>query len=209
MTDHAASPSETARLEHLWTGDFGDAYVERNAAAVDSRRPFWTGLLDRFRSRRILEVGCAHGENLRHLAAVTGAPRSVWGTDINERALRAVAEVAPGTNAVWAPARELPFRDGWFDLVFTVGLLIHIPEESLPLVMGEIVRTTRRWLLWGEYHSDEPTDVNYRGEPGVLLKRDFGARYARLFPDLVLREEGFLTADDGFDRVTYQVLERV
>jgi SAM-dependent methyltransferase len=42
------------------------------------------------------------------------------------------------------PARELPFRDAWFDLVFTVGLLIHIPEESLPLVMSEVVRTIHR-----------------------------------------------------------------
>ena len=45
---------------------------------------------------------------------------------------------------------------------------------------------------------------------GVLVKRDYGRIYQDLFPDLVLREEGFLTMEEhGFDRVTYQVFEKV
>ncbi|MCB0964777.1 MAG: hypothetical protein KDA98_15995, partial [Acidimicrobiales bacterium] len=59
------------------------------------------------------------------------------------------------------------------------------------------------------YHADERTDVHYRGHEGVLVKRDYGRLYQDLFPDLVLREEGFLTMEEhGFDRVTYQVFER-
>jgi hypothetical protein len=156
----------------------------------------------------VLEVGSAHGVNLRVLSELLPA-HQLWGADINEAALAAMHDVAPGTNAAWALARELPFRDRWFDLVFTVGLLIHQPDSTLPIVMSEIVRCSRRWIMWGEYHADEPTEIEYRGQPGVLFKRDYGRLYQELFPGLVVRAEGFLTKEQGFDRVTWQVLERV
>jgi spore coat polysaccharide biosynthesis protein SpsF len=197
-----------AELEGLWSGEFGDAYVNRNHLHVERRAAFWAGISERYPSERILELGPAHGENLRHLVAGR-TPEDLWGLDVNRAALAALREEVPGANAVWGTARELPFRDRWFDLVFTVCLLIHIPTPTLPLVMSEIVRTSRRWVFCGEYHADEPTDIGYRGQPGVLVKRNFGALYQELFPELVLREEGFLTQDEhGFDRVTYQVFER-
>jgi pseudaminic acid biosynthesis-associated methylase len=194
-------------LETMWAGEFGDAYVDRNLVEVPERAPFWRGVLDRFPTNSVLEVGCAHGENLRHLARMI-PPHAVWGADLNARALAAVPHVAPGTNAVWALARDLPFRDRFFDLVFTVGLLIHMPEETLGDVMNEIVRCSGRWILCGEYHSDETVDINYRDRPGVLFKRDYGRLYQELVPGIELRESGYLERDQGFDRVTYWVFER-
>ena len=200
---------DATELEALWAGDFGDGWVDRNGKDFDARAGYWAGIMERFPSRRILEVGAAHGENLRHLARHT-EPHDLWGLDLNRAALDAIPKVAPGANAAWGLARELPFRDGFFDLTFTVGLLIHMPDATLPLAMAELVRTSRRYILCGEYHADERTDVNYRGHEGVLVKRDYGRIYQDLFPDLVLREEGFLTMEEhGFDRVTYQVFEKV
>ena len=208
MSDTAPPQPPGSDLEGLWAGEFGDAYVERNLVRVPQRADFWTGILDRYPTRRLLELGPAHGENLRHLGA-TLPVEQLWGLDVNRAALDALAREVPGVNAVWGTARDLPFRDGWFDMVLTVGLLIHIPTDILPLVMAEIVRTSRRWVLCGEYHSDVPDDVGYRGRPGILVKRDFGRLYQELFPDLILREEGFLTQEEhGFDRVTFQVFEK-
>ena len=206
MTENTGDPTATD-LETMWAGEFGDSYVDRNLDEVPERATFWSGVLERFPTRHVLEVGCAHGENLRHLARLL-PPHDVWGADLNDRALAAAATVAPGTNAVWSVARELPFRDRQFDLVFTCGLLIHMPENALGLVMQEIVRCSRRWVMWMEYHADETTDINYRDRPGILFKRDYGHIFADLFPELVLREEGYLERDAGFDRVTYQILER-
>ena len=201
-------PPDATALEALWAGDFGSQWVERNGKDFDGRAGFWAGIAERFPSRRVLEVGAAHGENLRHLSNHI-VPEQIWGLDLNRAALDAMTTVAPGINAAWGLARELPFRDAYFDLTFTVGLLIHQPDATLPLVMAELVRCSRRWILCGEYHADERTDVNYRGHEGVLVKRDYGQLYADLFPNLVLREEGFLTMEEhGFDRVTYQVFER-
>ena len=39
--------------------------------------------------------------------------------------------------------------------------------------MSELVRTSRRWIVCGEYHADEPTGSTYRGYDGLLFKRDW------------------------------------
>ena len=206
MTEETRGPS-AVDLEAMWAGEFGDAYVKRNLDEIPERATFWRGVLERFPTRRVLEIGCAHGENMRHLARLMPA-HDVWGVDLNDRALAEVPSIAPGTNAAWSVARELPFRDRHFDLIFTCGLLIHMPQDTLGIVMQEIVRCSRRWVMWMEYHADETTDINYRDRPGILFKRDYGRIYAELFPELTVREEGYLERDAGFDRVTYQILER-
>lgn len=199
---------DTGRLEELWRGDFGDEYVGRNAAAGQGREPFWNELLDEFPVESVLEVGCNRGGNLGHIARKV-PPRSVYGIDINETALAELRSEVPGVNALWSPAREIPFRDRWFDLVFTTGVLIHQSPNALPLVMGEVVRCSRRYVLCGEYYAEELTEVPYRGHRGALYKRDFGALYQELFPELELRKRGFLSKQDGgWDDVTYWLFEK-
>lgn len=205
MTD--PKPSQIRRLEQLWAGEFGDAYVERNREVAQHRTPFWREILGEFPADRVLEVGCNLGANL---VAITERvrPADVFGVDVNQKALELLRASIPGVNAVSSPARELPFRDRWFDLVFTVGVLIHQPPAVLPIVMAEIVRCSRRFVLCGEYFAPTLTEVPYRGEQGALFKRDFGALYQELFPELRLLKQGFLGRDAGWDDVTYWVFER-
>jgi pseudaminic acid biosynthesis-associated methylase len=198
---------EAKRLEALWGGDFGNEYVERNIAASAPRAPFWNELLDGIQVSRALEVGCNVGANLTWLAKRLPED-GVFGIDINRKALAHLRTVVPNVNALYSPARTLPFRDGFFDLTFTMGVLIHQPPDTLPLVMSEIVRCSRRYVLCGEYFSDEPTEVAYRGQPGSLFKRDFGAYYQQLFPELRPIKRGFLGKDQGWDDVTYVLFEK-
>ncbi len=204
MTD---SHSETKRLEQLWAGEFGDAYTERNQAAGEPRSRFWRAILEAFPARRVLEVGCNLGANLRWIAALA-PPQQVVGVDINPKALSELRRNVPGVKAVWAAARDLPFCDHWFDLVFTMGVLIHQPPETLPIVMTEIVRCSQRFVLCGEYYSPDPMEVLYRGEAGALFKRDFGGLYQQLFPGLKLRKQGFLSRAEGWDDVTFWMFEK-
>ena len=209
MTDTATRDDlpPALRNEALWASGFGDEYLVRNAEVGAPRAAFWDDFMARYPPQRVLEVGCTQGDNLVHIARHV-PPHEVWGLDINTTVLEALREHAPGVNATWGSARALPFRDGWFDLTYTVGLLIHQPDEVLPLVMAELVRTSSRWIVCGEYHADEPTEINYRGHDGLLFKRDYGRIYTELFPELTLVEERFLTKEDGFDRVTFSVLEK-
>jgi pseudaminic acid biosynthesis-associated methylase len=198
---------EAVRLEELWSGEFGDAYVKRNADAYDHRRAFWQDLLQRTGFTSALEVGCNVGGNLRWLVDEL-AEGATWGVDVNWSAIDSVRDDQPRVNAVWSPGRELPFRDRWFDLVFTMGVLIHQPDATLPVVMGEMVRCSQRFVLCGEYYAAESTEVPYHGVDGALFKRDYGRLFTEQFPNLSLVDEGFLSKDAGWDDVTWWLFER-
>ncbi len=214
MTDQSAADgcsdrdlTEAERLEQLWSGEFGDAYVDRNRTVGDSRRPFWEAILKDFAVSRVLEIGCNVGSNLACLALKL-PPQNLYGVEINHKALNELRRALPEVNAVWGPAKELPFRDNWFDLAFTAGVLIHQPESTLRLVMAEVVRCSRRYVLCAEYGADCTTEVSYRGQTGALFRRNYGRLYLELFPDLQLRKQGFLTREEGWDDVTYWIFEK-
>ena len=205
MSDLRDMKSEAQRLEALWGGEFGNAYIERNRAAAAHRRPFWEAQLAARPVRSVLEVGCNTGANLRWLV---GGGRTVYGIDVNEHALAELRTLLPEAGALQAAARRLPFRDGAFDMVFTMGVLIHQPTEALEAVMSEIERCSKRYVLCGEYFAETPMEVPYRGHSGALFKRDFGRLYRELFPGLQQIERGYLTKADGWDDVTYWVFEK-
>lgn len=199
--------SEAARLEALWAGEFGDAYVDRNPERDDSRKRFWDELLASIDISTVLEVGCNIGGNLTWIAPHL-APGATHGVDVNRKALRLLHERLPDVNAISTPGRDLPFRDRWFDLVFTVGVLIHQPEATLPRVMGEMVRCSDRYVLCGEYFAETTVEVPYRGHAGALFKRNYGRLFIEQFPELRLVNTGFLGRDEGWDDITWWLFER-
>ena len=206
MSDPRAAREEANRLERLWQGDFGDAYVERNRRAGAPRGPFWREILADLTVASALEIGCNVGANLRWIA---GPGRAAVGIDVNVKALAELRRGAPGARPVCAAGRYLPFRDRAFDLVFTMGVLIHQPESSLGDVVDEMVRCSHRYVLCGEYFAPETVEVPYRGQAGALFKRDYGRLIAARHPELALRRQGFLGRDAGWDDVTYWLFERV
>src|SRR4030095_14802821 len=178
-----------------------------NRSAGEHRSPFWRSLQTRYRFQRVLEVGCNLGGNVQWLTPFL-PPRETFGIDVNLRALFELRRTMPGVNVVCTQARALPFRDESFDTVFTIGVLIHQPPEPLPTVMAEIVRCSRRFVLCVEYFAPELTEVAYRGQTRALFKGDFGRIYRDLVPSLAIREQGSLSRDQGWDDVTYGLLEK-
>lgn len=198
---------EAQRLEELWGGEFGNAYIERNKDVGKRRGTFWGQFLAEFPVERVLEVGCNVGINLQWLTPPL-APANVYGIDINEKALQILRERLPGVNVRLGQAQALPFDDGFFDLVFTAGVLIHQPEETLLSVMREIVRCSSKYVFCSEYFSEKTVEVPYRGQAGALFKRDYGALYQKHFPALKLLKKGFLTKADDWDDETFWVFEK-
>jgi hypothetical protein len=63
-------------------------------------------------------------------------------------------------------------------------------------------------VLWGEYHAETTEEIPYHGQTGALYRRDYGTIYRELFPELSVVAEGLLSQEEGFDRVTWQLLEK-
>lgn len=199
------------QLEQLWAGDFGQAYVARNAEAGSGRGPFWEEAVAATGMASALEVGCNIGGNLQWLAPLLGT-ENVAGVDVNASALKRLRERIPGIDVRAASARSLPFENASFDLVYTFGVLIHLPDESLGAAMDEIVRCSRRWVLCTEYaarEGEEQAEVPYHGERGALFRRDYERIYRQRHPELELIESRYQPFVEGaFDDATISLLRK-
>lgn len=189
--------------QEAWSGDFGNSYTERNRVSWQSRVPFWGQILNLTKPETVLEVGCNAGWNLRALRALD--PRLfLAGVDVNQNALQEAKEAGFTVAAMAAADVGDTFEDA-YDLVFTAGVLIHIPSMQLKRVMSSIMKASHRYVLAVEYAAAEETEIVYRGQHDLLWKRPFGRLYELL--GLKMVDSGFLTERDGFDSCMYWLLK--
>ncbi len=111
-------------------------------------------------------------------------------------------------NIIQGSAFDIPFKDGWFYLVFTSGLLIHINPNDIKDVLSEIHRCTNSLILGFEYYSDKLTEVLYRKHKNLLWKADFVKLYLNKFSDLELVQEKRIRHFDNYDNVDSMFLIR-
>jgi pseudaminic acid biosynthesis-associated methylase len=192
----------------IWEGEFGKAYTDRNEIDWHTRLPAFQQMLDGLLIKRVLEVGCNRGHNLICLARILGEGSDIVGVEPNRYALEIARASSVNVGVLYGHAFDLPFKDGYFDLVFTARVLIHIPLGDLPLALSEIYRVSKRYILAIEYFAQEETVVHYRGYDNLLWKRDFLRHYQSQFPELTLVRSGFLTSEDGFDKTHWWLLEK-
>lgn len=181
-----------------WAGSFGIDYTARNMAtpeAIEQRRKAFAAILDHLPGpaapHSILEAGSNIGINLMALSEITDA--DLYAVEPNGTALAALreSETVPSDRTHQGTLQALPFGDGEIDLVFTSGVLIHLPDEALDTALSEIHRTARRYVLALEYFSPAPQAIPYHSHDDFLFKRDYGGLYLDRFDDLEHVANGF------------------
>lgn len=183
-----------------WMGSFGKEYTERNAITLNDTEELYKKNLGVTRSELngrflkdieswalILEVGSNIGNQLLCLQNMGFS--NLYGIDIQNYAVELSKKNSCGINIIQGSAIDIPFKDAYFDLVFTSGLLIHIDPSDVNKVLTEIHRCSRRYI-WGlEYYEEKYTGVPYRGEKNLLWKGNYKQLYLDLFSDLQLVKE--------------------
>lgn len=204
---------------HQWIGGFGDQYQIRNASSwtsVKNRSKLFEQVfeaMERGSNRQfpssIIEVGAGAGDNLRAIDMIydrSKMPVKLMGCDPNEAARKAIADVA---DAMPGEIGSLPYNDGAADMVFTSGVLVHVPPDELINSMKELLRVSKRWILSIEYFNPTPQEVRYRGNDGMLWRRDFGSTWMDLAPELKHIGNGFMwRPTTGLDNVTWWLFEK-
>ncbi len=198
--------SETPQLA-LWRSDFGRAYTERNDHEKPARVEAWRRLLGGITPVRALEVGCNVGWNLTYLDRLGVAELN--GVEPQHGAVMRARTRDPRFNVLHGTAFDLPFRDGWCDLVFTSGVLIHLAPASLPAALDEMYRVSSRYLVAIEYDGEVEQELPYRGHAGALWKRDHGRAWQARHPGLRLVRRLELGADQGYDDCTAHLFEKM
>ena len=198
--------SETPQLA-LWRSEFGRDYTDRNDHEKPERVDAWRRLLDGIAPRRVLEVGCNVGWNLEYLKRL--GVTELYGIEPQLYAVERARWRGPQFGVLQGTAFDLPFKDGWFDLAFTSGVLIHISPETIGGALDELHRVARRWIVAIEYDHPVEVEVPYRGNHGALWKRDHGAVWRARFPQLRELRTLSLGAADGYDDCTAHLFEKV
>jgi pseudaminic acid biosynthesis-associated methylase len=183
-----------------WSGAFGKDYTDRNAISLEEMEDLYrknyglsrTELNQRFldgidRGARILEVGSNIGNQLLCLQRMGFS--KLYGIELQSYAVELSKSRTKDINIIQGEASDIPYKDSFFDVVFTSGVLIHISPSSLPNIMKEIHRCTKECIFGFEYYSEKPTEIEYRGHRDLLWKASFAEMYLELFGDLTLERE--------------------
>ena len=195
--------SEDMRPVDHWRSLFGDEYAERNQAdeaAIRQRALTWGRWLWPIMSdlpKTVMEVGCNVGINLRALNRILNA--ELYALEPNDKAREIVLrdDVLTPDRLFGGDASKLPLGDGAVEMSFTTGVLIHIPPEELPQAVDELYRVSSKYIFMSEYFADQPEDIPYKGQTGLLFKRDFGKFMLERHPTLKVVDYGFLWREAG------------
>ncbi|MCC7224180.1 MAG: hypothetical protein IT273_10685 [Chitinophagales bacterium] len=198
--------------EQFWAGNFGNDYINRNQsqAYLASNLNFFSKALAQVgKPDSLVELGANVGMNLRAIQLLF--PNiDLFGVEINQQAAQTLAK-AIGTDKVFNGSIFDFVPPQTFDVALIKGVLIHINPDMLPLVYKKLYDASKRYILVCEYYNPSPVMVSYRGHQNKLFKRDFAGELLDQYPDLQLRDYGFVyRREKAFpqDDVTWFLLEK-
>jgi pseudaminic acid biosynthesis-associated methylase len=201
--------------EKFWKSNFGKEYTERNKWHSDKE---WDKiyldtwgmtkleinnkvLKDLPREISILEVGCNYGAQLRGFQRMGFT--NLYGVELQGYAVEESKKAFSDLNIITGSGFNLPFKDNFFDLVCTNGVLIHISPNDHYSFMKEIYRCTNKYIMGWEYYNKDIKELNYRNNEGYMWKADYEGIYRQHFPDLELKEKHFINylSSDNVDSI--------
>jgi pseudaminic acid biosynthesis-associated methylase len=191
-----------------WTGQFGSDYTLRNPQTAQDvekmcleryglkRTDMNEEFIGKFdREMTILEAGANVASQLLLLQEM-GFKR-LYGIEIQDFAVEKAKQHTKNINLIQGNILDIPFRDGFFDMVFTSGVLIHMSPENLPKAMKEMARCSKRYIFGLEYFSETPQEIHYRGNTNLAWKCDFAKTFQQHVPGLkLIKEKRFAYRED-------------
>lgn len=133
-----------------------------------------------------LEVGCGYGRLLHGIATHLPVLRLV-GVDFSLSQLQRARRYAPVAPVLCADGLALPFTDRSFDLVYTAGVMMHVPPAHDTAVRRELLRVARRYVA----HVEDETSYEH------AWARDHAAPYRRWGHTILLEEWVPVVLDPG------------
>ena len=182
----------------MWRGRFGDDYTERNlfsAKVIKQREDSLASVFGTLPIDLIIEPGCGSGANLKALQELG---YRVIGIEPNWKAIsEAITSLRSPFVLLNSTCYQINVSDGKADLVLSAGLLIHIPEDRLNEAIVEMLRVSKKYLLIIEYYSEVEEELNYRGNGGMLWKRNWPEIFEQ-YP-VTLVKNGYFDKSQGYD----------
>jgi pseudaminic acid biosynthesis-associated methylase len=202
----------SSEQEVFWQEEFGDNYTIRNnentllANNIELFNKIFLNLND---ISNVLELGCNRGNNLEAIHSIN---KNILlnGIDINKSAIEILNNKNICQNTEVGSIYNIP-KENKFDLVFTKGVLIHIPEDKLSDVLEIMYECSKKYILICEYYSKNRHEINYRNFSNKLWKDDFCGKIMQKYNNLEIVDYGFSYHKDPkfpLDDITWFLLKK-
>jgi len=191
----------------MWRGKFGNDYTERNFFSpeiIKQRKDSLASVLGILPIDLIVEPGCGSGANLQALQELG---YRVIGIEPNWKAIsEAIRVLKSPFSIINGTCYRMNSLDNIADLVLSAGLLIHISEDRLDEAITEMLRVSKKYLLIIEYYSEIEEEINYRGNGGMLWKRNWPKIFEQ-YP-ITLIKNGYFDKSQGYDNCHWYLYQK-
>ena len=153
--------------------DFWSKYALDDSSYNAELAKYISNLATSMKAQSVLEIGCSTGNDLKGFAE----DFKVHGIDLNDTALDKARTKLGTFNFQKGSIADLSFEDSSFDLVFTRGVLIHIPTKDLDNVLKEFVRISKKWILNFEYFGEDGKMIKWKRGDDLLWYRNMKERW--------------------------------
>lgn len=144
---------------------------------------------------RVVEIGAGTGMNLEHYPpAVTALTVTEPEPAMVRRLERHVADRAPFASVLCAPAEDLPFEDGSFDVAVSTLVLCGVEDQQRALrQLARVLRPGGRLLFLEHVRSEDPRSARLQDRLNWLNRAVVGCECNRAtFP--AIQAAGFVTS---------------
>lgn len=180
--------------EALW-----DKYTDENESPLKhSPSEFIYNMSLGLGAKKICELGCNVGNNLTNFPSTF----DVTGVDLNKTAIEKSKNRFPSFNFEVARIQDTLFHDSEFDVVFTRGVLIHVPEKDLDNALKEIFRISNKWVFHLEYFGKDGQMIPWKRGTDLLWYRNMKERWQKYDVEIISNVDLPLEVDSGKMRFT-------
>lgn len=200
------------KQQNFWKNEYSKEYIERNSNFdLNLGIKAWSKMLRNTNDiKNLLECGSNIGRNIEFLEnLLPDTEKSIL--ELSPDAFEIVTSRYKFKDAVNSSILESDLPSNNYDLVFTTGVLIHIHPDDLLDNLNKIYNFSKKYVLFGEMFSRNPSFVNYKGEDDLLFTRDFGRYFIEHF-NVDIVDYGFLWGHyydiAGFDDCNFWVFKK-
>jgi len=174
-------------------------YTDENVGIIqDDQSKFIYFMSVALGAKKTCEVGCNIGNNLSDFPKNS----EVHGFDMSEYALEKAKKRYPSFNFKVGNMNKIPIDDSFFDLVFTRGVLIHIPSSDIDAGLKEMVRISKKWIMNLEYFGKDGEMIEWSRGDELLWCRNMKERWGNFDVEVISDVEIPLEIDQGKVRLT-------
>jgi ubiquinone/menaquinone biosynthesis C-methylase UbiE len=116
--------------------------------------------------KKILDVGCGTGGELRNFMRYGAQPENLFGIDLLPDRIELAKRLSPNLDFRCGDASNLPYKNERFDIVFQFTVFTSVLDSQLKIkIAEEMLRVLKSGciIIWYDFHVNNPNNPDVKG----------------------------------------------